>query len=98
MGARIAIRVARHDATGIQKMVWVDPPVTGPGRRPYPAPLSWYVDSIRLATHGASWQEMKTFLPGWTEEQLKLRAEWLHTSSEERRVGKECVNKCSSRW
>ncbi|MFC3678015.1 alpha/beta fold hydrolase [Ferrovibrio xuzhouensis] len=82
MGARIAIRAARHDLAGIQKMVWVDPPVTGPGRRPYPAPLSWYVDSIRLATQGASWQEMKTFLPSWTEEQLKLRAEWLHTCLE----------------
>src|SRR3546814_19445182 len=43
MGARIAIRVARHDATGIHKMVWVD-------------------------------------------------------RSEERRVGKECVSTCRSRW
>lgn len=82
MGARIAIRAARRDPTGIRKMVWIDPPVTGPGRRPYPAPLSWYVDSIRLAMRGASWEEMKPFLPSWTEEQLKLRAEWLHTCLE----------------
>lgn len=82
MGARIAIRAARQDPAGIRKMVWVDPPVMGPGRRPYPAPLSWYVDSIRLAVRGAGWEEMKAFLPGWTEEQLRLRAEWLHTCLE----------------
>jgi N-formylmaleamate deformylase len=82
MGARIAMRAARREPVGMQKMVWIDPPVTGPGRRPYPAPLSWYVDSIRLAVRGASWEEMRPFLPSWTEEQLKLRAEWLHTCLE----------------
>lgn len=82
MGARIAMRATRHNPVGVRKMVWVDPPVTGPGRRAYPAPLTWYVDSIRLAKAGASWEQMRAFLPSWTEDQLRLRAEWLHTCLE----------------
>lgn len=83
MGARVGIRMARAKPVGLRRMVLVDPPVTGPGRRPYPAPLSWYVDSIRLTRRGASWQDLKPFSPSWTEEQLRLRAEWLHTCDEQ---------------
>src|SRR3546814_20852234 len=36
---------------------------------------------------------------GWSWEQdERLSAEWLETRSEERRVGKECVSTCRSRW
>ncbi len=83
MGARIAIRAARHQAKHIRKMIWVDPPVSGPGRREYPAKLPWYVDSIRLTRNGASWQELQPYLPSWSEDQLRLRAQWLHTCLEE---------------
>jgi N-formylmaleamate deformylase len=41
--------------------------------------LAWYVDSIRLATAGCGVDEMRRFLPSWSEDQLRLRAEWLHT-------------------
>lgn len=82
MGARIGIRVARHNPAGLSRLVLVDPPMTGPGRRPYPAPLSWYVDSIRLMREGASWQALRPFSPSWTEAQLRLRSEWLHTCDE----------------
>lgn len=83
MGARIAIRAARRQPKDIARMVWVDPPVSGPGRRAYPANLAWYVDSIRLASKGADWKAMQAFLPSWTEAELRLRAEWLHTCSEQ---------------
>ncbi len=82
MGARIAIRAARSAPVGLSRLVLVDPPVTGPGRRAYPMPLSWYVDSIRLAREGADWEAMRQFSPTWTEEQLRMRAEWLHTCDE----------------
>jgi len=82
MGARIAIRAARRQPKDIARMVWVDPPVSGPGRRAYPANLAWYVDSIRLASKGADWKAMQAFLPSWTEAELRLRAEWLHTCDE----------------
>ncbi len=82
MGARIVLRaVARHGARPAA-VVMVDPPVSGPGRRPYPAKLPWYVDSIRLATAGCDADAMRAFCPTWTDEQRALRAEWLHTCHE----------------
>ena len=83
MGARIAIRAARNADRTLTRAVAVDPPVSGPGRRPYPAQLPWYVDSIRQARHGITVEQMRSFCPTWTEEQLRLRAEWLHTCNEE---------------
>ncbi|WP_072815998.1 alpha/beta fold hydrolase [Bradyrhizobium erythrophlei] len=82
MGARIAIRAAVRDASSMARLVLVDPPVSGPGRRPYPAKLSWYLDSIRLAVEGMDADAMRAFCPTWSEEQLGLRAEWLHTCFE----------------
>lgn len=82
MGARIALRaVTRHGATP-GALVMVDPPVSGPGRRPYPAKLPWYVDSIRLSREGCDKEAIRPFCPTWTDEQLQLRAEWLHTCHE----------------
>lgn len=82
MGARIGFRVAGQLPDGLTRLVAVDPPVSGPGRRPYPAQLAWYVDSIRMARRGISLEEMRTFCPTWSEEQLRLRAQWLHTCDE----------------
>lgn len=82
MGGRIAIRAARSKPEGLVNMVLIDPPVSGPGRRAYPAQLAWYVDSIRLATEGTDKEGMRRFCPTWTDEQLQVRAEWLHTCDE----------------
>lgn len=82
MGARFAIRAAALGAPGLQRLVLVDPPVSGPGRRDYPSKLPWYVDSIRQAQLGMNAEEMRAFCPTWSEEQLQLRAEWLHTCYE----------------
>jgi N-formylmaleamate deformylase len=82
MGGRIAIRAAGQRPSGLTRVVAADPPVSGPGRRPYPAKLPWYVDSIRLARHGITLAQMREFCPTWTEAQLRLRAQWLHTCDE----------------
>lgn len=82
MGARIALRAKASGAEGMTRMVLVDPPVSGPGRRPYPAQLPWYIDSIRQAKVGMSAADMRAFCPTWTEAQLALRAQWLHTCDE----------------
>ncbi|MGO4154965.1 alpha/beta fold hydrolase [Cupriavidus sp. YAF13] len=82
MGARIGVRAARGNPAGLTRLVMVDPPVSGPGRRAYPSQLPWYVDSIRLARHGIDAEGMRRFCPTWTDEQLRLRAEWLHTCDE----------------
>jgi N-formylmaleamate deformylase len=82
MGARIAARAASKQPAHIARLILVDPPVSGPGRRAYPSKLPWYTDSIRLATAGIDAEGMRAFCPTWTDEQLALRAEWLHTCYE----------------
>jgi N-formylmaleamate deformylase len=82
MGGRIVVRAARQADASLTRVAVVDPPVSGPGRRPYPAKLPWYVDSIRQACKGISSEEMRTYCPTWTDAQLRLRAEWLHTCNE----------------
>lgn len=79
MGARILTRAVARGLHRASRAVLVDPPVSGPGRRPYPAELSWYVDSIRLAERGISVEEMRRFCPSWSDAHLRLRAEWLQT-------------------
>ncbi|ANN61939.1 alpha/beta hydrolase (plasmid) [Mesorhizobium loti NZP2037] len=82
MGARIAVRAATRNPAGMARLLLVDPPVSGPGRRPYPSKLAWYVDSIRQAQRGMDAEAMRAFCPTWSREQLALRAEWLHTCYE----------------
>lgn len=82
MGGRIGLRVAGRRPAGLTRLVAVDPPVSGPDRRPYPAKLGWYVDSIRQAQRGMTVEQMREYCPTWTEEQLRLRAQWLHTCNE----------------
>ena len=82
MGGRIAARVARTGPPGLTRVVLVDPPVSGPGRRSYPSKLPWYIDSIREARSGMGIGAMRAYCPTWTDAQLRLRAEWLHTCDE----------------
>ncbi|WP_062268287.1 alpha/beta fold hydrolase [Endozoicomonas arenosclerae] len=79
MGARFGIRAAAKGAPGLKKLVLIDPPVSGPGRREYPSKLPWYVDSIKDAEAGCDIETMRGYCATWTEEQLQLRCEWLHT-------------------
>jgi N-formylmaleamate deformylase len=82
MGARHAIRMAARFDTPLARLVLVDPPVSGPGRRAYPAQLPWYIDSIRLMKAGAGMDALRAFSPTWTDAQLRLRSEWLHSCDE----------------
>lgn len=82
MGARFAVRSAVMHPHGVNRVVLIDPPVSGPGRREYPSKLPWYVDSIRQSLVGMDAEAMRTFCATWTEAQLQLRAEWLHTCFE----------------
>ncbi|EFE94572.1 alpha/beta fold hydrolase [Serratia odorifera] len=82
MGARFALRAAAQHPQGVQRVVLVDPPVSGPGRRAYPGKWPWYADSIRAAEAGISAEQMRAYCPTWSEEQRQLRAEWLHTCYE----------------
>ncbi len=81
MGGRIVIRAAR-DNPAAEKVVIVDPPLSGPGRPPYPGTLERYLTVIGLARRGAGLNELRPFTPTWKDEHLRLRAEWLHTCDE----------------
>jgi len=82
MGARIGIRAARSQPAALARLAMIDPPVSGPGRRAYPAKLPWYVDSMAAARRGMTAEDMLAYCPSWTLEQRQLRAEWLHTCDE----------------
>ncbi len=79
MGARIAMRAQTSFDLEADTVILADPPVAGPGRRKYPMKIDWYVNSIHEAVLGMTADDMKAYCPTWTEEQLALRAQWLHT-------------------
>jgi N-formylmaleamate deformylase len=82
MGARIAARLAARHPALVGKLVLVDPPVSGPGRRPYPIPLDYYLQSMAAVANGQGYEAMKQSLP-WSDEQLQVRMEWLPTCEPE---------------
>src|SRR5579885_2241772 len=83
MGARIAARLGAMAGDLPSKLVLIDPPLSGPGRAPYPTPLSSYLTAIEAASRGASVDEFRKFMPTWTDEQIAMRLEWLPTCSVE---------------
>jgi N-formylmaleamate deformylase len=79
MGGRFAIRAARNPKSSVRKIVLLDPPMGGPGRRPYPIPFEWLQKSMQAAQRGAILEEMRVFMPTWQDHQIRQRAEWLPT-------------------
>ena len=79
MGARIAIELGATAPDVVGRLILADPPVSGPGRRPYPIPLDWYLDGIDQASRGEPIPAAGSLLAHWTDEQLALREEWLPT-------------------
>lgn len=79
MGARIVAAFgALYPGRAVGYIV-ADPPMTGPGRPPYPTSEEDFIRSIRQAKAGATADDMRPYFPTWTDEQLALRAEWLPT-------------------
>ncbi|WP_187968456.1 alpha/beta fold hydrolase [Aquibium microcysteis] len=83
MGARIGARLAVTAPEVVSRLVLADPPLSGPGREPYPTPLSSYLDARDAASRGATVEEFRAFTPTWTDEQVALRLQWLPTCSTE---------------
>jgi N-formylmaleamate deformylase len=80
MGGRIAARLGHRWPQGIRRLVLADPPLSGPGRRPYVKSLAFYLDAIADANAGRlQIESVRATYPTWTEAQLRARVEWLHT-------------------
>ena len=83
MGARIAAAFGALHADVRGALVVVDPPLSGPGRAPYPSPLDFFVDGLRRARAGSLTVEaLRPSFPSWTDEQLQIRADWMATCDE----------------
>jgi N-formylmaleamate deformylase len=81
-GARTAVTFGALYPELRGPIVVADPPMSGPGRAPYPTPIDAFVESIRLARAGTTAEGMRPFFPTWTQDQLELRAAWLGTCDE----------------
>ncbi|HTV28531.1 MAG TPA: alpha/beta hydrolase [Xanthobacteraceae bacterium] len=82
MGARV---VAAFDVAFPGKakaLVVIDPPMSGPGRRPYPIPVNFYVAQRQQVLSGASLADLTKSAPTWSEERIRDRMEWLPSCSE----------------
>lgn len=79
MGARIAARAGARGAS-IGSLIMVDPPASGPGRRPYPIAMQRTIDMVAAARRGEGEAYLRR--PGiapWPEPLLLQRAQWLAT-------------------
>jgi N-formylmaleamate deformylase len=83
MGGRIVPRAVARFGAEPTAILLADPPMTGPGRRGHSQPDSWFTDQIRTAARGGmTVDQMRPYFPSWTDAQLQLRTEWLHTCDE----------------
>ncbi|WP_306051045.1 alpha/beta fold hydrolase [Oceaniradius stylonematis] len=74
LGARIAAAyVVLHapDAHGL--VVMVDPPLSGPGRRPYPTTLESFMRQLDEARRGTTPEAVRAFYPKWPEREILVR-------------------------
>ena len=83
MGGRIALRAATLAPGLMGALVLVDPPTSGPGRRPYPVPKARTLNLLCAAHRGEALEALqKSGAAPWPHELQQLRAEWLATCDE----------------
>ena len=81
LGGRIGIRLAGSWPNVLSKLILVDPPLAGPGRRPYEGALDYYLNLIEQASRGATLADFRKLYPKWSDEQIALRLQWLPSCS-----------------
>jgi N-formylmaleamate deformylase len=81
MGARIvgALSLRRPD---FGPVVLVDPPLTGPGRDPYPTTREQFLAQLHEAYGGTDADAVRRFYPRWPERELEIRAQYLASCDE----------------
>ncbi|QPP06116.1 alpha/beta hydrolase [Streptomyces bathyalis] len=83
MGARIAAVTAVRATVPLLGTVLVDPPMSGPGRGPYPTTLSAFLGQLEQARRGTDADEVARAWPRWPRREQELRARWLSSCGEE---------------
>ncbi|MFP5022545.1 alpha/beta fold hydrolase [Pseudonocardia phyllosphaerae] len=81
MGARIAAVAAARGTHPLRGTVLVDPPMSGPGRGPYPTPLAAFLGQLDQARRGTDADEVAASWPLWPRREQSLRARWLGSCS-----------------
>jgi N-formylmaleamate deformylase len=82
LGARV-VACARARFPGASSgVVAIDPPMSGPGRRPYPMSLDRFLNGLHGARAGHGTEQAKADYPTWTDEEVRLRGEWLASCDE----------------
>lgn len=81
MGARIAALAAITGQHQLRGTVLVDPPMSGPGRDPYPTTLEAFLRQLDQARRGTNADEVAQSWPRWPRREQELRARWLSTCS-----------------
>jgi N-formylmaleamate deformylase len=87
LGARIAAAFGATTPELAGPMVLVDPPLSGPGRGPYPTSLEAFLGQLHAAQAGTTADEVARDWPRWPRREQELRARWLPTISEAAVVG-----------
>ncbi|GFG51090.1 alpha/beta hydrolase [Mycolicibacterium agri] len=80
MGARIAAAYAARHGGG--PVLLADPPLSGPGRGPYPTSWESFKTQLDEARRGTTADEVRRFYPKWSERELLIRAQELPTCDE----------------
>jgi N-formylmaleamate deformylase len=83
MGARIAAVAAVRGKVAYRGSVLADPPLSGPGRGPYPTTLSAFLGQLGEAQRGTDADEVARSWPRWPRRERELRARWLSSCGEE---------------
>ncbi|WP_017609521.1 alpha/beta fold hydrolase [Nocardiopsis xinjiangensis] len=83
LGARIAAAAAIRPGAAYAGSVLVDPPMSGPGRAPYPTTLEAFRKQLQQAQRGTDAEEVAGFWPRWSLRERELRARWLASCASE---------------
>ncbi|MCD9589270.1 alpha/beta hydrolase [Streptomyces samsunensis] len=83
MGARIAAAVAVRAKVPLRGTVLADPPMSGPGRGPYPTTREVFLRQLAEARRGTDADEVAASWPTWPRREQELRARWLSSCAEE---------------
>lgn len=83
MGARIAGLTAAKGRVALRGTILVDPPMSGPGRGPYPTTLATFQSQLQQARRGTDADEVARSWPRWPRREQELRARWLSSCGDE---------------